>query len=132
MVAKGLSSSTQAGYLAGAKGLSLFCNKGYQEIDSDDIIAYLVSLREERNLSRNTMRIYSCGIKYMFSHVVRREGIVKEIPYPKKTNFIPEILNSKELKRIFDRTANIKHRAFFEVSLFCRITTKRGRQSFNY
>ncbi len=115
MVAKGLSKSAQDGYLTGAKDLALFCNKSYQEIDSDDILAYLVSLREERNLSRNTMRIYSCGIKYMYSHVVKREGIVKEIPYPKKTNYIPEILSSKELKKLFDRTANIKHRAFLKL-----------------
>ncbi len=115
MAAKGLSKSAQAGYIAGAKELALFCKKPYQEIESDEIMAYLVSLREERGLSRNTMRIYSCGIKYMYRHVVKREGIVQEIPYPKKTNYIPEILTSSELKRLFDLTVNLKHRAFLKL-----------------
>jgi len=122
MAAKGLSKSAQAGYTAGAKELALFCKKPYQEIESDEIMAYLVSLREERGLSRNTMRIYSCGIKYMYRHVVKREGIVQEIPYPKKTNYIPEILTSSELKRLFDLTVNLKHRAFLKLVYSAGIT----------
>lgn len=115
MVAKGLSKSTQNGYLSGARELPLFCNKNYPEIDSEDIVAYLVSLKEERNLSRNTMRIYACGIKYMYKHVLRKEGMIDEIPYPKQIRFIPEILSGEELRRMFNRTDNIKHRVFLKL-----------------
>ena len=115
MVAHNRAKSTISGYVYGAKQLSLYSNKPFSSIESDDIYAFLAYLREERGLSRDTMRIAACGIKYLYKHFFRKEDIVKDIPYPKKEKYLPEILNSTELKRLFDRTQNIKHRAFLKL-----------------
>ena len=109
MVAHNLAKSTINGYVHGTKQLVLFCNKPFSFIESDDIYAFLVYLKEERGLSRDTMRIAACGIKYLFKYLLKRVDIVSDIPYPKKEKYLPEILNSDELKRLFDSTRNNKH-----------------------
>lgn len=115
MVAHNLAKSTINGYVHGAKQLVLFCKKPFSSIKSDDIYAFLVYLKEERGLSRDTMRIAACGIKYLFKYLLKRVDIVSDIPYPKKEKYLPEILNSDELKRLFDSTRNNKHRAFLKL-----------------
>jgi len=115
MVAENLAKSTIEGYVYGAKQLALFCKRPLESIESEDVYSFLVYLKEERRLSRETMRIAACGIKYMFGKILRRDDIVKDIPYPKKEKYLPEIFTGAELKRLFGRTDNIKHRAFLKL-----------------
>jgi site-specific recombinase XerD len=84
MVSQNLAQSTIAGYVYGVKQLALFCKKPLSSIETEDIYAFLVHLREVRGLSRDTMRIAACGIKYFYQHLLGRKGIVEEIPYPKR------------------------------------------------
>ena len=116
MIAENLAKSTIEGYVYGARQLVLFCNKPFDKVESDNIYAFLVHLREDRKLSRDTMRIAACGIKYMYKHFLNRKDIVEEIPYPKKEKYLPEILTSKELNLLFSRTENIKHRVFLKLT----------------
>jgi integrase/recombinase XerD len=115
MVAQNLAKSTIDGYVYGVRQLAAFYKKNFDEIESEDIYAFLVYLREERGLSRETMRIAVCGIKYLYKHLLNRKDIVEEIPYPKKEKYLPEILNSNELLKLFNRTSNIKHRVFLKL-----------------
>lgn len=115
MVAQNMAKSTIAGYIYGARQLHLYSKKSFTEIDSEDIYSFLVYLREERKLSRDTMRISACGIKYLYKHLLNQEEIAKDIPYPKREKYLPEILTSKELQKLFDGTTNIKHRVFLKL-----------------
>lgn len=115
MFSENLAKSTIDGYVYGARQLAVYCKKPFTEIEPEDIYAFLVHLREVRGLSRDTMRIAACGIKYLYKHLLNRKDIVEEIPYPKKEKYLPEILNSKELYKLFNRTTNIKHRVFLKL-----------------
>lgn len=115
MVAGNLAKSTIEGYLYGVKQLVLYYKRPLETIESEDVYAFLVHLKEDRGLSRNTMRICSSGLKYMFDKILKRQDIVKDIPYPKQEKYLPEILTSLELKKLFNSTSNIKHRAFLKL-----------------
>jgi integrase/recombinase XerD len=115
MVASNLAKSTIEGYLYGVKQLVLYYKRPLETIESEDVYAFLVHLKEHRGLSRNTMRICSSGLKYMFDKILKRQDIVKDIPYPKQEKYLPEILTGAELKKLFGSTSNIKHRAFLKL-----------------
>ncbi len=115
MISQNLAKSTIEGYVYGSRQLVLFCNKPFTEIEPEDIYAFMVHLREERGLSRDTMRISACGIKYLYGHLLNRKDIVDEIPYPKKEKYLPEILTGKELYKLFRLTRNTKHRLFLKL-----------------
>jgi len=116
MVAENMAKSTIDGYVYGARQLALYSKKPLAEIEPEDVYAFMVYLREVRGLSRDTMRISACGIKYLYKHLLNRKEIVSEIPYPKKEKYLPEILNSKELYKLFSKTQNIKHRVFLKLT----------------
>lgn len=115
MVSENLAKSTIEGYVYGARQLAIYSKKSFTEIEPEDIYAFLVYLREVRGLSRDTMRISACGIRYFYKHLLNRNDIVEGIPYPKKEKYLPEILNSKELYKLFNLTTNIKHRVFLKL-----------------
>jgi len=115
LVASNRAKSTIDGYTYGVKQLALFCNLPLESIESENVYAFLVYLKEERGLSRDTMRISACGIKYLYNHIIKRDEMVNDIPYPKKEKYLPEILTSDELKNLFNKTDNIKHRAFLKL-----------------
>jgi site-specific recombinase XerD len=115
MIVKQFSKSTVNGYFHAVEDLAKYCGKTLREIGQSDVLEYLTSLKEVRKLSRDTMRIYGCGIKYFYKNILGNEEIINQIPYPKKGKYIPEILSGEEIKRIFDLTENIKHRAFLKL-----------------
>ena len=84
LVASNRAKSTIDGYTYGVKQLALFCNLPLESIESENVYAFLVYLKEERGLSRDTMRISACGIKYLYNHIIKRDEMVNDIPYPKK------------------------------------------------
>ncbi len=115
LVASNRAKSTVDGYTYGVKQLALFCNRPLESIESENVYAFLVYLKEERGLSRDTMRISACGIKYLYNHIIKRDEMVNDIPYPKKEKYLPEILTGDELKNLFNKTDNIKRRAFLKL-----------------
>lgn len=115
MIASNFSKSTISGYIFGAKQLADYCNRSFESIDSENVYSFLVYLKEERGLSRNTMRIAACGIKYLYRHILKNDTLVGDIPYPKQEKYLPEILTGEELRKMFDRTENCKHRAFLKL-----------------
>jgi site-specific recombinase XerD len=115
MVSQNLAKSTIEGYVYGARQLAVYCQKEFTQIDTDEVYAFLCHLKEERGLSRQTMRIAVSGIKYLYTHLLSREDIVREVPYPKQEKYLPEILTGQEVKRLLDKTSNLKHRAFLKL-----------------
>lgn len=116
MKAENLAKSTIEGYVYGARQLALYTGKPFDEIEAEDVYAFLVSLRDELGLGRDTMRVSACGIKYLYKHFFPARDLVEHIPYPKKEKYLPEVLTGRELKKLFDRTRNIKHRVFLKLT----------------
>jgi site-specific recombinase XerD len=96
--------------------LAEYFNAAPQDLTTDDIYAFLVFLKEERGLSRSTMRIAVSGIRYFYQHILKRSSIIEDVPYPKQEKYLPEILSGKEVKRLFVLTDNIKHKALLMLA----------------
>jgi site-specific recombinase XerD len=115
MVIENLSPRTINSYLHGPRQLILHFNLPPGQIDSDQILNYLVYLREEKKHKRTTMRIAVNGIRYLYKHFLGRPEICDQIPYPKAERYLPEIFTGAELKRLFINTTNQKHRVMLEL-----------------
>jgi integrase/recombinase XerD len=109
MVLQNLSPRTIVSYLNGPRQLIRYYNTPPHEITSDQILSYLVYLKEEKQQKRNTMRITVNGIRYLYKHFLNRPEICDQIPYPKAERYIPEVLTGAELKRLFLGIKNQKH-----------------------
>jgi integrase/recombinase XerD len=115
MVLENLSPRTIVSYLNGPRQLIRYYNKPPHEITSDQILSYLVYLKEEKKQKRNTMRISVNGIRYLYKHFLDRPEICDQIPYPKAERYIPEVFTGTELKRLFQGIKNQKHRTLLKL-----------------
>jgi len=116
MVIENLSSRTIRSYIHYPQKLAEYFNAHPRDLSTDEVYAFLVYLREERQLSRSTMRIAVSGIRYFYQHILRQEAIINEVPYPKQEKYLPEILTGKEVKKLFLLTENIKHKAILMIA----------------
>ena len=116
MVIQNLSPRTIQSYTHYPRKLAEYFNVYPENLTTDEIFAFLVYLREEKHLSRSTMRIAVSGIRYYFEHILKRKSIIEEVPYPKEEKYLPEILSGAEVKRLLDQTENIKHKAILMMA----------------
>ncbi len=103
-------------YLHAVKELCRFCNCLPDQIDEESLYNFLAYLKNTRNLKRETIRNYLQGIRYAFRKIYSRQDIIANVPYPKHTKTLPVILNSKELRLLFDSAQSLKHRMVLKIA----------------
>jgi len=115
MVIQNFAQSTVAGYLGAVRQLLSFTGKDPARMDWEDIYGFLIYLKEDRKLSRTSIRIAVGGIRYLYKHLFNQPEIIQEIPYPKKEKVLPVILTGQEVKALFEATSNLKHRSLLKL-----------------
>lgn len=103
-------------YLHAIKQLCEYCGNLPNQLDEDDIYAYLLHLKNEKQLSRETIRNHLQGIRFVYRKIYKRIDIIQDIPYPKQTKRSPVILSSAELKLLFKSAKSLKHAMVLKVA----------------
>ncbi len=103
-------------YLNSIKQLCVFNGKLPDQQDESDIYNYLAHLKNDKSLSRETIRNHLQGIRFVFRKIYKRIDIIQDIPYPKQTKRLPIILSSDEVKLLFQSAQSIKHRLILKVA----------------
>lgn len=116
MVVNHFSVSTIKGYMAAIKRLQAFHNLPIGRLTEDQLVAFVCHLKEGLNLSAASMRIAVSAIKYFFYHILDRQSLSEKIPYPKKEKHIRTILTGAEMRMLFEKTTNLKHRLLLKLA----------------
>lgn len=85
---------------------------GYQS--GDDIKAFLLTIT-----NTNYHKQFTATFRHFFTLVLKKQFDVRDIPYPRKTHFLPVVLSIQEVQRIIAATTNIKHRALLQIIYSC-------------
>lgn len=59
------------------------------------------------------------AIAHFYNLVLKRPQYLKDIPSPKREQFIPVVMNPAEVFRVFDNIKNLKQRAIIETIYWC-------------
>jgi integrase/recombinase XerD len=110
------SNSSISCYMHAIKQLCLFSRCLPDSMGEDDIYNFLSYLKNEKKLSRETIRNHLQGIRFVYRKVYKRIDIIQDVPYPKKTKKLPVILNSKELMLLFSSAKSLKHRMVLKIA----------------
>jgi integrase/recombinase XerD len=121
MEAKHFSDSSINCYLHAAKQLCLFCGNLPDKLAEEDIFNYLSYLKNEKQLSRETVRNHLQGIRFVYHSIYKRTDIIRNVPSPKETKKLPVILSSKELKLLFASAKSLKHRMVLKIAYSGRL-----------
>lgn len=108
---KGFSPKTQDTYLRHIVHYVKYFKRSPEELGQTEIKDYLHYLIAERNLSSAYVNGAYSALKFLYETTLGREWEMNKIPRAKKEKKLPVVLSPSEVKRIFDVTVNIKHKA---------------------
>jgi integrase/recombinase XerD len=103
-------------YLHSIKQLCLHSGRLPDAMCENDIYNYLLHLKDERNLRRESIRNHLQGIRFVYRKIYKRIDVIQDVPYPKQTKHLPVILSSKELKLLFASAKSLKHQVILKIA----------------
>jgi len=110
MELRGLSEETKKKYLWGVVGLARFTRQSPAKVTREEVRAYLEHLRTEQGLTWSSVNVAGAGLRFLFRYTLGRRDFSAEIPWRKRGFRLPQVLNHEELRRLFGRVLNLKHR----------------------
>jgi integrase/recombinase XerD len=67
----------------------------------------------------NSRAMYVNSIRNFYNLVLKQPLSLEDIPYPRKTSYLPQILSIQEVDRLIKSVANIKHRSILQLMYSC-------------
>ena len=110
MSIRGLSENTKKSYIQSVNGLVQHYRRSPDAITSKEVQDYLLYLHQKRGLAWSTCNTTLQGIRFFFRITLQRPEPYFYVPRGKKHSKLPEILNAEQVTRLFEATANPKHR----------------------
>jgi integrase/recombinase XerD len=117
LLLKGYSSNTIRTYNNEfAQLLYLLRDYDVKDLDETKLRSYFLYCIQTLALSENTLHSRINAIKFYFEKVLKRDKFFFEIPRPKKHVQLPDVIHAKDIKKLFDSTANLKHNTMLRLS----------------
>lgn len=83
-------------------------HNGYKTLD--DIKAFMLKITNQ-----NYDKCFRATFHHFFKLVLHKPISLEDLPYPRKTHYLPSILSIQEVQRLINATNNIKHRAILQL-----------------
>lgn len=106
---RGLATKTQDAYIRAVRQLADHYHKSPDQISEEELRAYFLYLKNEKQASRSSQTIALCGIKFFYQQTLRQEWQVFELVRIPKTETLPTVLSQAEVYRIL---AQLRHPAY--------------------
>lgn len=116
MVLRNLSPKTQYLYHNAARALEGHFNKPPDQLNEDDVKAFLHAIVADRKLSQSSLKIAYSALRFLYETTLKKKWVIEHIPYPKTAKPLPHILDKTEVRRIIDATFNLKQKAMLMLT----------------
>ena len=113
MAVSGSPLSTQKTYLRALRDLMEDCGDVPENLTAERIKTHLMMLRSR--LSSSPLNLRVCGIKYYFRHVVKRLDLVVDIPNPRVSKYVQEVLSEEDMAQLFDACRSMRELAMLHL-----------------
>jgi site-specific recombinase XerD len=110
LLVRGLSTNTHEAYLRAVVGLTKYYDRSPDTLTRDEVQDYLVHLIEDRKLAWGSCSVAVHGLRFFYEVTLGWPRSRFYIPAPKRPAKQPDILSRQEVARLFESTANLKHR----------------------
>jgi integrase/recombinase XerD len=109
----GLADGTQTAYLRVVRQLAAHFNKAPDRLTEQDVRAYLLYLKNERQYSPSSLKVAASGITSFYNHTVPRDWeTLKKLRIPRPQS-LPDVLSIDEVRRLIDAVRTPHNKTFF-------------------
>ena len=85
------------------------------DCNAEKIRSYMLYCTKTLQLSENSLHSRLNALKFYFEQVLHREKFFYDIPRPKKPSKLPKTINNRDIKRLLDKTENLKHNTMLKL-----------------
>jgi integrase/recombinase XerD len=123
---KGYASGTQELYLNAVSSLAKHCHKSPDLITEEELRAYFLFMKEQKQYARSTTTIMLCGIKFFFQTTLQKTWPVLALVRPAKEKRLPVVLSRQEVKRIVEAVRTPVYRVCLSTIYTCGLRISEG------
>lgn len=95
--------------------LTIIKHHSVNELSPERLKSYLLYCVNELKLSEAHLHSRINALKFYFEQVLHKEKFFFEIPRPKSKSTLPKVLDTKDIKKLFDVTINPKHKLMLQL-----------------
>lgn len=93
----------------------LYLNHPPTQNDHDKIKAFLLSLRDDKNLAARTVNLATAAIKFFYEQILKQPQNMNQIPRMRPGKDLPKVYSPQEVSQIIGATSNPKHRLILMI-----------------
>jgi integrase/recombinase XerD len=126
MQLRGLSASTQEGYLNAVRQLAAHYHRSPDELSEEDLRQYFLYLTNERKIARSTSTIAICGIKFFYEQTLQQQWPSLRLLRPPRSKKLPVVLSREEVRRGLAAVRIPAYRACLTTIYACGLRANEG------
>lgn len=108
---KGLQPKTIEAYARAIRRIGAYFDHRIEDLSEAELLEYFTDLLETHSWSAVKLDLY--GLKFFYTHVLRKPWVAVELINPPKSQRLPDIVTVAEAARLFDTTRILSHRVFY-------------------
>ena len=121
-----LAPGTQTAYLRSVRGLAQHYNKPPDQISDEELRNYVVYLIEDRQLAPNSWAAVLSGIKFLYTHTLKREWPLEKVVCSPKARHLPVVLSTDEVSQILGLVRSEAVRPCLHTIYACGLRISEG------
>jgi len=123
---RGLSPKTGRSYVDEVGRLARYYNMSPDKITYDQVREYFLYLLNDRKLSRSSMTVALCGIKFFYEKTLRRDWTPMTFVRPGRSKKLPVVLSREEVRRILSSVRIDRYRSVLKLIYACGLRLNEG------
>ena len=126
MQLRGLSEGTQQQYVGAVRRLAEHYAKPPDQISEEELRQYLLYLINDRQLSKSTLGVVLCGIKFFYQYTLKREWPTLGLTRPRYKRKLPVVLSTVEVRQILGCLRTLRYQACLGTIYSCGLRLAEG------
>jgi integrase/recombinase XerD len=109
----GMSKRTHDGYIRAVRQLSDFAQCSPDQVSEQQVRAFFLHLKNERQFAFGSLRVALSGVKFFFAHTCKRDWEIFRMLKLQNINALPEVLTIEQVHRLIRSTTTDRMFVFF-------------------
>jgi site-specific recombinase XerD len=126
MQLRGLSTNTQDAYVRAVKQLAEYYHRSPAELSEEDLREYFLYLKNEKGVSRSTLTVALCAVKFFYQHTLQRQWSLLAFMRPPHEQKLPVVLTVEEVHRVLGCLRKPRYRACLSTIYACGLRLREG------
>lgn len=120
--------TTQEAYLHWVSELAKYYGKSPDQINPEEVRSWFLYLTNERKLSRSSVTVALCALKFFYEKVLRQEWGEFHLVRPLREKKLPVVLSISEVQHLLACVESERHRVCLSLLYSCGLRLLEGTQ----